>query len=229
MNYGIGGQTTKECSARIDEIAKKNYDKVVMLCGINDIGHGLTNDEIIANYKKMFAALKANDPNIEIFVISVLPTTPVFYTDSQDLIVALDADLKALTESYDNVTYVDCYSAFIGEDGYCKEGITFDGLHPNLDGYALIAEILVPYLTSNAPIITPESKNDNLAQNTSEKNTDFSSDALNESTEANNDKKLAASANNNDINPNTGAAAAAFSGAAVFVLAAAIVTNKKSK
>ncbi|MDO4945277.1 MAG: GDSL-type esterase/lipase family protein, partial [Ruminococcus sp.] len=153
VNYGIGGQTTKECSARIDELAKKNYDKVVMLCGINDIGRGFTNDEIIANYETMFAALKATNPDIEIFVISVLPTTPVFYTGAQDLIVALDADLKALTERNDNVTYVDCYSAFVGEDGYCKEGITFDGLHPNLDGYALIAEILNPYLESETPVI----------------------------------------------------------------------------
>lgn len=34
INYGIGGQTTKECSARIVEPAKKNYGKVVMLAAV---------------------------------------------------------------------------------------------------------------------------------------------------------------------------------------------------
>lgn len=156
VNYGIGGQTTKECSARIDELAKKNYSKVVMLCGINDIGHGLTNAQIIANYETMFAALKAKNPDIEIYVISVLPTTSAFYTGSQDMIVALDADLKALTEKNDNVTYVDCYSSFVGSNGYCKDGLTFDGLHPNLKGYAIIADILNPYLGEETPVTPPD-------------------------------------------------------------------------
>lgn len=146
VNYGIGGQTTKECSARIGELAKKNYNKAVMLCGINDIGRGYSNAEIISNYETMFSALIEKNPNIRIYLISVLPTTPVFYTGAQHLIVSLDNDLKALAEKYENVTFVDCYSSFVGDDGYCKEGITFDGLHPNLDGYAIIAGILNPYL-----------------------------------------------------------------------------------
>ncbi|MGN0164629.1 MAG: GDSL-type esterase/lipase family protein [Lachnospiraceae bacterium] len=146
VNYGIGGQTTKECSARIDELAKKNYDKVVMLCGINDIGRGYSNEEIAANYETMFTALIKSNPDIKIFLISVLPTTPVFYTNAQDRIVALDETLKALADEYENVTYVDCYSSFVGDNGYCREELVFDGLHPSLDGYQIIADILNPYL-----------------------------------------------------------------------------------
>lgn len=153
VNYGIGGQTTKELTARIDEVAKKNYDKVVMLCGINDIGHGLTNEQIIANYKTMFEALKAKNPDVEIFLMSVLPTTPVFYTDAQGRIRELDAELEALAGETENVTFVNIYPAFYDEStGYCKDGLTFDGLHPNLTGYALIADILNPYLNGTENI-----------------------------------------------------------------------------
>jgi hypothetical protein len=34
----------------------------------------------------------------------------------------------------------------VGDDGYCKSELVIDGLHPNLDGYKIIADILNPYL-----------------------------------------------------------------------------------
>lgn len=145
-NYGVGGQTTMECSARINEPAKKNYCKAVFLCGINDIGKGYSNKQICDNFKTMFNALKAKNPDIKIYLISVLPTTDVFYTNEQDKIAALNSDLKALAQSEGNAAFVDCYHAFLGDNGYCKPELVFDGLHPNLDGYAVIAEILKPYL-----------------------------------------------------------------------------------
>lgn len=224
VNYGIGGQTTKECSARIDELAKKNYDKVVMLCGINDIGHGLTNEEIVANYETMFAALKETNPDIEIYVISVLPTTPVFYTDAQNMITALDADLKELTEKHDNVTYVDCYSSFVGEDGYCKEGITFDGLHPNLDGYAIIAGILNSYLNGSDPVTPSDSNYESQPENSVQ---DSSSNSVNSSSSsASGSSSSDKSSKDSSANPNTGAAA---SGAALVLIGAAAIVIRKRK
>ncbi len=148
-NYGIGGQTTKECVARIDEIASKNYDTVVMLCGINDIGRNLTNAQIIANYETMVNALVTSNAKMEIYIVSVLPTTPVYYTNSQDKIVALNAELKAFAEKNSNVTFVDVHSSFVQEDGYCNPDLVFDGLHPNLQGYMKLADILGPYLYEN--------------------------------------------------------------------------------
>lgn len=146
VNYGIGGQTTKELVLRIDEVAKKKYDKVVFLCGINDIGRGFSNATIKKNYATMIDALNAENPDIEIYIISVLPTTDAFYTNMQSMISGLNVVLFGLCQEYENVTYVDCYSSFVGEDKYCKEGLTFDGLHPNLEGYSIIADILNPYL-----------------------------------------------------------------------------------
>lgn len=146
-NYGIGGQTTRELEKRIDEVAAKNYDKVVFLCGINDIGRNITNAEITGNYRNMIDVLRKANPDVKIYIISVLPTTPAFYTDAQDKIVGLNTVLKVMAEQKD-VTFIDCHSAFVGEDGYCKDGLTFDGLHPNLTGYALIADIVNPILNA---------------------------------------------------------------------------------
>ncbi len=151
-NYGIGGQTTRELEKRIDEVAAKNYDKVVFLCGINDIGRNISNAEIVGNYRNMIDILRKSNPDVKIYIISVLPTTPVYYTDAQDKIVGLNTVLEVMCGQKD-VTFIDCHSSFVGEDGYCREGLTFDGLHPNLDGYALIAGIVNPILDAEE---TPE-------------------------------------------------------------------------
>lgn len=149
-NYGIASQTTVQCADRIDELAKKNYDKAVILCGINDLGHGYANSKIIANYEKMITALKEKNPKIKIYIISVLPTTSAFFKNQQWKIVALNTEIKLMTEEMKDVTYVDCHTPFVGEDGYCRPELVIDGLHPNLDGYAIIADTLNPYLSENA-------------------------------------------------------------------------------
>lgn len=149
VNYGIGGQTTKECLSRIEELTKKNYEKLVILCGINDIGKNHSDQEIISNYLGIIEKMQKSNPNIEIFIISVLPTTSAFYPDTQHKIVSLNTALKTMAQNTDGVTFIDCYSSFLDETGYCKTELTFDGLHPNLNGYALIANALSPYLEQN--------------------------------------------------------------------------------
>lgn len=151
-NYGIGGQTTVECERRIGDIVNGNYSKVVMLCGINDIGHGVTTDQTIANYKSMFEKIHTAHPDTKIYVISVLPTTTAFYKDSQDMIVALDKAIKDMIADYSYATYVDCFSKFEGNDGYCKKEYVIDGLHPNEIGYSVIANVLNPYLGGKVDI-----------------------------------------------------------------------------
>lgn len=145
-NYGIGCQTTVQCERRINDVAKRHYEKVVMLCGINDLGGGITTDQTIANYKSMFSQIHEKNPNTKIYLISVLPTYPVFFNGAQFMMVNLNKAYKELSDEYDYVTYVDCHSSFVGEDGYCKDGLLVDGLHPNDKGYAIIADVLNPYL-----------------------------------------------------------------------------------
>lgn len=146
VNYGIGAQTTVHCAARIGDIAKIGYEKAVILCGINDLSAGHSNVKIYGNYNKMVDALKRGNPNIQIYILSVLPTSDAFFRGAQDKITGLNTVLRAYADRTENVTFVDCHSRLVGEDGYCRDGLTIDGLHPNLAGYALIADALKPYL-----------------------------------------------------------------------------------
>ena len=40
-----------------------------------------------------------------------------------------------------SVTYLDYYSAMADENGGMKPGISFDGVHPNAKGYAIMAPL----------------------------------------------------------------------------------------
>lgn len=145
-NWGIGGQTTVHVEKRIDDMLEGNYDAVVILCGINDLGQGVSQNTTIDNYKSMFEKIRRKLPDAKVYVISVLPTRAPYFVGSQQKIAELNNSLKETIEDYDFVTFVDCYSAFVGDDGYCKEEYVFDGLHPNETGYGVIADILNPLL-----------------------------------------------------------------------------------
>lgn len=146
-NYGIGGQTTMELVARIDELAQRDYSMVVFICGINDIGHGYTNEEIVGNFDAMIKAIREKNADCEFLLVSVLPTTKAFYAGRQWKINELNDAYKAYADSNEGVTYVDVYSAFTEKEGaYAYPELLSDGLHPNAEGYAKMAEILINYL-----------------------------------------------------------------------------------
>ncbi|MGN0660567.1 MAG: GDSL-type esterase/lipase family protein, partial [Oscillospiraceae bacterium] len=158
-NYGIGGQDTTHLVNRIDDVIAGEYNKYVFLCGINDIGHGVNEVDYINNYTQMFDKILAAYPDAELFAISVLPTTPVFYSDdeSKAKIVRYGELLKELCDRYENATYIDVYSSFVQEDGFCNPDYVFDGLHPNAAGYAVLAEIVNPYLGEDQHIVDDDS------------------------------------------------------------------------
>jgi lysophospholipase L1-like esterase len=56
-------------------------------------------------------------------------------------ILRLNAWMKSYAAQV-NATYVDYFSAFVDERGWLKEGLANDGLHPNADGYKIMAPIV---------------------------------------------------------------------------------------
>ena len=149
VNFGIGGQTTEHCVRRIDELCGRGYRQVVFICGINELGRGDYETGIVANYDAMISALKADNPDIQAVIVSVLPTTEAFYYGMQNRIVRLNAVLEEYAAENENVAFVNCYDDFVDPArGYAKPELLSDGLHPNADGYAVMVrhlqEALVP-------------------------------------------------------------------------------------
>lgn len=125
----------------------KLHRQIVFICGINDIGHGYTKEEIVQNYAAMIETVQASNPDCQFVILSTLPTTSAFYSGQQGKITLLNLAFKRFANKTPNVTFVDAYSAFCPKAGeYAYPELLSDGLHPNAEGYAKIAEMLTPYL-----------------------------------------------------------------------------------
>jgi lysophospholipase L1-like esterase len=56
-------------------------------------------------------------------------------------ILKINAWMKSYAQEV-NAIYVDYFSAFVDEKGWLKDGLASDGLHPNADGYKIMAPIV---------------------------------------------------------------------------------------
>lgn len=148
VNFGIGAQTTTHCLNRIDEIADRSFRQLVIWCGINDIGTGAAPKEIAGRIFAMVQRVREKNEGISFVLISVLPTASNIYTSEQHKIRAINEALSAYADENADTVFVDCYSAFLGTDGYCRGELVLDGLHPNSLGYSIVKEKLLPVLVT---------------------------------------------------------------------------------
>jgi lysophospholipase L1-like esterase len=147
INRGISGQTTPQMLIRFrpDVIALKPR-AVVILAGTNDIAGNtgpMTLEMIQHNYASMAELAKAN--GIRVVFASVLPIhdygkTKVSERRQPDQILKLNEWLKNYTRANGHV-YLDYFSKTVDDKGMLKAELANDGLHPNAEGYKLMAPL----------------------------------------------------------------------------------------
>lgn len=150
VNRGIGGQTTPQMLLRFrQDVIDLKPKAVVILAGTNDISGNtgpMTLEQTGANIASMAELATAN--NIKVVISSVLPVSDTvknkngeFFIQTKSRapakILAMNDWLKKYA-AQNGYTYLDYFSATVDDKGFIKDGITFDGLHPNKDGYAIM-------------------------------------------------------------------------------------------
>ncbi len=145
VNYGIGSQTSVHMLNRIDEIAARDYKQLVIWCGINDMGSS-TPAQIAGRVEKMVEIMRTTNPGIRFTIISTLPTTDAFFRGAQHKIVELNDLYRAFADANEDVSFCDVYPYFLADNGYCKPELMIDGLHPNSEGYKILAQHLPEHL-----------------------------------------------------------------------------------
>jgi lysophospholipase L1-like esterase len=164
VNRGISGQTTAQMLVRFypDVIALKPA-AVVIFAGTNDIARNngpQTLQMIQHNVMAMTELARAH--NIKVVLAAVMPISdrtmlpagraggpgagaaprPRIQSVQRPPadILRFNAWLKAYAAEQ-RAVYADYYSATVDGQGFLKEGITGDGLHPNAQGYALLTPV----------------------------------------------------------------------------------------
>jgi lysophospholipase L1-like esterase len=152
VNRGISGQTTPQMLIRFRrDVIELKPKVVVILAGTNDIAGntGPTTLEAIEDNLKSMAEL-ATANRIRVVLASVMPVSDYEVRDGKPLtqtvrrppekILALNKWIQEFARANRHV-YLDYFSAMVDASGFLKDELSDDGLHPNVQGYAVMAPL----------------------------------------------------------------------------------------
>lgn len=144
INRGIGGQTTAQLLLRIqDDVLALQPRAVVLEGGSNDMRLGFTPQEIRNRVLTMGELVRAH--GIDVFVASMTPTCDCFQPVSGLRTVERIRELNQLLAEMctaNHWTLIDLNSPLSDNESHMKRELTVEGVHPNDQGYALLAKVV---------------------------------------------------------------------------------------
>ena len=177
INRGIGGQTTPQMLVRMyPDVIDLKPAVMVVLAGTNDIAHNtgpVTAEMIEENFMAMTEL--AQQHGIKAVLCSITPVSdypflrpqpppnpqagrgrggfpPVKMTDGRPPadIIKMNAWIKDYAVRA-HAVYADYFSALVDEKGWLKDAYSNDGLHPNAEGYKVMAPIVSAAIRAALP------------------------------------------------------------------------------
>ena len=146
FNRGISGQTTSQMLVRFrPDVIELKPKIVVILSGTNDIAenNGTISLEIImSNIISMAELAKLN--NIDVILCSVLPAYDYPWRqglEPAEKIVKLNQMIKSYANE-NKLVYVDYFTKMEDGKNGLKSKYTYDGVHPNFEGYRVMASLV---------------------------------------------------------------------------------------
>ena len=150
VGRGISGQVTSQmlCRFQSDVIALRPK-MVIIMAGTNDIAQNngyISHEHILQNIQSMCELAKQN--RIRPVLCSCLPAAAFKWRPE----MKPAEDIKRLNEMIqeyakaNKITYIDYHSALVDEYGGLPKKYAADGVHPNMDGYAIMEQILLDNL-----------------------------------------------------------------------------------
>lgn len=150
VGRGISGQVTSQmlCRFQSDVIALRPK-MVIIMAGTNDIAQNngyISHEHILQNIQSMVELAKYH--HIQPVLCSCLPAAAFKWRPE----MKPAEDIKRLNEMIqeyakaNKITYIDYHSALVDEYGGLPKKYAADGVHPNMDGYAIMEQILLDNL-----------------------------------------------------------------------------------
>lgn len=145
-NRGISGDITFGVLERLNEVTEGAPAKVFILIGINDISRNIPDSIIVNNYRRMIATIKAQTPKTKIYFHTLMPVNNEFtqfknHYNKDEHILWVNEQIKQLG-AQEKITVIDLYPHFLNADKKLDKRYTEDGLHLNVQGYAVWTRIL---------------------------------------------------------------------------------------
>lgn len=156
INRGISAETTDSMLKRIEKTVFVMKPKnLVMLMGINDIAAKVDNQQIVNNIKQMITLTKQQSPKTHIILQAVYPINKTDRESLFDKFQLRDRDNQTIDElnemleslaKEEKITFLNVNSYLMDKNKELKKEYTFDGLHPNMQGYLAIRDAILNVL-----------------------------------------------------------------------------------
>ncbi len=147
INRGIGGQTTPQMLLRFRQDVINLHPKVVViLAGTNDIAGNTgpsTLEMIEDNIRSMTELAHAN--GIEVVLCSVVPAYEYKWRPEIENVPGKIMELNEMIKKYASISgsvYCDYFSEMADERNGLPPSLSGDEVHPNVEGYAIMAPIV---------------------------------------------------------------------------------------
>lgn len=135
-NLGFGWDRIENALWRINHGELDGYSAkmVLLLLGTNNIAYN-SDDEIADGIVEVVRSVHAHQPEAQIYVCSVLPRL-----DRGERVAPLNATIQtALLRHQSPALYLDLTPMAFDADGNFRHDLFSDGLHPNAEGYRVLA------------------------------------------------------------------------------------------
>ena len=149
INRGFGGSHIAHVNNYLEEIVLPyNPRGIVFYCGGNDIFGLKTPEEVLQDFLHFYKTIKANLPEVKVFVIGIKPSAAREYQKVKH--IQWNDSVAKLSDKNENLFFIDVRPTMLLENGKPNPDLFVeDGLHMNSKGYAIWTKLLKPYLESN--------------------------------------------------------------------------------
>lgn len=153
-NRGITSDVTEGILNRLSPIILAQPQKIFLEAGVNDLGKGVSEAQLLDNYAKILEKLQSACPHTYLYIQSILPVAnkgqyPTYNNPTVNAaIVRVNNQLKVMAETK-KIIYIDLYNNFAKNGEIDSKYVVDDGVHLNGEAYKLWAQLLGPYLHPN--------------------------------------------------------------------------------